>query len=132
MHALAIMPFFLSVTIFLNSLLISYFGIIGGAIAFILFLFMYAGLLAFKSASIVNATVFDLFDFKKLATIIAVSVLFILPFYWLCYVMNFNIIFVVGSAAVFLLAVYSFLWKRKIMDNQLLNQLAVKIRLVKK
>ncbi len=128
--------FFYSLVLFLfnlvtNYILIRYFGIIGGAIAFIAFLFMYAGLLAIKSASTVNSTMNNFFEYKKLATIVVISLLFIQPFYWTYHLLNFNIIFVIGSGAVFLLSVYGFLWKKKLLDNQLLNQLAVKVRLLK-
>lgn len=112
----------------LNLILINYFGILGGAIAFISFLFMYAGLLAYKSALTVNSTVNSFFNFKKLSVIIALSILLIQPFYWLHLLMHLNIIFVVGSGLVFLLSIYGLLWKMKFLDNHLLSQLALKLR----
>lgn len=116
------------INIVLNLILVHYFGIIGGAIAFITFLFCYAALLAYKSASVVGSTVSIQFQFKKLLFILLSAVAIIQPFFWIHSICNLNIIFVAAACPLYLVAVYYFLWKRQLLSNHLIDRLIQKIK----
>ncbi len=118
--------FMLLINILLNYLFIKQWGILGGALAYILWLFGYASLLAYTTALAVDKSIYDFFDFKKLFTILLISTLLSSIFYVFYYFIQ-NPFFAIGGAFFYLPIVYLLLFKMKIIDNTFLEKLMQKI-----
>jgi O-antigen/teichoic acid export membrane protein len=116
----------LLINILLNYFFIKYWGILGGALAYILWLFGYASLLAYTTAIAVNKSIHDFFDFKKLFTILLISSLLSSVFYFLYYFYQ-NSFLAIGFAFVYLPLVYLILYRMKIIDNVFIEKLIKKI-----
>jgi O-antigen/teichoic acid export membrane protein len=114
--------FMLLINVVMNYYFIKYWGMVGGAIAYILWLLGYATLLAYTTALAINKSIHDFFDFKKLLTILFISTILSGIFYLL---FNFyqNIYIAIGAAFIYLPSVYLILYKMEIIDNAFIDKL---------
>ncbi|MFN8153658.1 MAG: oligosaccharide flippase family protein [Bacteroidia bacterium] len=112
----------------LNYILISGFGIAGGAASFIISLFVFAGLLTRKSLQIMKCRFVDLVDIKLIGKILLVSAalacaLFLIYTFLLPYLAFIIIVAPLYAATVFLIGV-----KWKLADERLLNFVLMKVK----
>jgi O-antigen/teichoic acid export membrane protein len=119
--------------VILNYILISAFGIIGSAIAFILHLFLFTILLTYKTMGVMSCTLNDLFDVKKLIWILLLSLFLIVPL-WLSYKFLISSVFFILCAAPFYLLSFVFIGiKFDLVDRGLYDQFAGRfIKLIKR
>lgn len=119
--------------IFLNYLLISAFGIVGSAIAFIAHLFLFAGLLTYKTLDVMSCKLNDLFDVKKLAGIVLLSLILILPV-WLSYKFFINSVFFILAASPFYLLGFAVIGiKFELVEQSLYDQFVGRfVKLIKR
>lgn len=118
--------FMLIINVIMNYYFIKNWGIIGGALAYILWLVGYASFLAYTTAATINKSIHDFFDFKKLLTILMISTLLSSIFY-LIYNYFQNAFIAIGSAIIYLPIVYITLYKIKIIDNGFIDHLLEKL-----
>ena len=110
----------------MNYYFIKNWGIVGGALAYILWLIGYATLLAYTTAAAIKKSIRDFFDFKKLFTILIISSLLSGIFYLFYYYFQ-NAFIAIGSAFIYLPIVYVILYKIKIIDNGFIDHLLEKL-----
>lgn len=120
-----------SLNLVLNYLFVSFFGIIGSAAAFIIFLFVFAIVLSKKQAKILQCSVYDLFDFLSFFKIIGIAVLFNILIYLLYHFCFQHVLFLVGIAPVYLALVYYIVYKVRIIEGELVRKFFGKIPLLK-
>jgi len=118
--------FMLLLNVILNYFFIKNWGIVGGAMAYFIWLIGYASLLAYTTAASINKTVNDFFDFKKMLKILFVSTV-ICSFFYLIYLYYENNYIAVGSAFIYFPLVFIILYRSKIIDNAYIDQLLLKI-----
>jgi O-antigen/teichoic acid export membrane protein len=109
--------------VILNYVLISWVGINGGAISYIVHLILLAGLLTYKTTRIMSCSVFDFFDIRNISKIllIAVTLSFLI---WIFYKWSGNsVYFVVGFAPVYFLIFLVIGYKMKLIDESIFKQM---------
>jgi O-antigen/teichoic acid export membrane protein len=109
--------------VILNYVLISWVGINGGAISYIVHLILLAGLLTYKTTRIMSCSVFDFFDIRNISKIllIAVTLSFLI---WIFYKWSGNsVYFVVGFAPVYFLIFLVIGYKMELIDESIFKQM---------
>jgi O-antigen/teichoic acid export membrane protein len=118
--------FFVNLT--LNLVLIRFMGPVGGALSYIIWLFLYAFVLSLKSASTIHKSVFDFFDLKKLGLILLVSILFSLGVLAVYSVWN-NVFLLMFLGIIYAISVYFTLYKMEVIDKLMVNNFLTKFRI---
>lgn len=116
--------------LFLNFTLIKIFGIEGSALAFILFLFIYAGILTWKTCKLLNCRFTDLFNMDVIVRILLLSLATALPLWIIRHYFISNVWFIIGSAPIYLMFVYSIGMRFNLIENELLTKMSMRIPLL--
>lgn len=116
----------------LNVVFISQWGVIGAAWAYIVFLFTYAGILLWKTASILECRISDIFDFPTIMKVLLISLACAAPL-WLIYEHAFRQLWIIViGTPVYLFAVYGLSWRFGLIEKEMVNRLVARLPLVSK
>ena len=117
----------LIINLILNYYLIKHYGILGGAIAYMVWLFAYATTLAFKTSHAIDKKITDFFDLKKLLGILLIACAICLPIY-VYYTYYNGIISLIGCSLVYFPLIYLILYKLDFVNNSLISNLVGKFK----
>jgi O-antigen/teichoic acid export membrane protein len=112
------------VNLMLNALLIYFYGIKGSAIAFIGSLFLFAGILAWKSTKILSCSLNQLFDFRQKAMLLMVSALAAFCVQFLLDACGGDVLFIIFVSPVYAMVVMAIGWRLGLIPSSLKTQIA--------
>jgi len=112
------------VNLMLNALLIYFHGINGSAMAFIVSLFLFAGILAWKSTKILSCTLNQLFDFRQKGMLLMVSAIAAFCIQILLDACAGDVLFVIFVSPVYAMVVMAIGWKLGLSPSSLKTQIA--------
>ncbi len=116
----------------LNYFFIKHFGIAGSAAAFIVFLFVFAYILAKKQSQILNCRLHDLFDVISFLKILSIAIILCCMVHLMYTFWMTNVWFLVFVSPFYLLASYLIIYKVRIIEVDLINKLVLKIPVLNK